>query len=192
LDKLDRYVETTLLPAYNRGERRRINPPYLRLQNQRQRLKRQGETAQAREVWRQMQRLPSLDPADPDYRRLRYLRYADDWLLGFAGPRHEAEEIKQQLAAFLRDELKLELSQDKTLITHARTQPARFLGYDLVALNNDQKRDRRGHRSINGQIGLRVPQEVVHAKCACYLRRGKAIHRPELLHDAPYSIVVQY
>jgi hypothetical protein len=192
LDKLDRYVETTLLPAYNRGERRRINPPYLRLRDQRQRLKRRGEEVQARELRRQMQRLPSLDPADPDYRRLQYLRYADDWLLGFAGPRHEAEEIKQQLAAFLYDELKLELSQDKTLITHARTQTARFLGYDLVVLNNDQKRDRRGHRSINGQIGLKVPREVVRAKCARYLRRGKAIHRPELLHESVYSIVVQY
>jgi hypothetical protein len=114
------------------------------------------------------------------------------WLLGFAGTRHEAEEIKQQLAAFLRDELKLELSQDKTLITHARTQPARFLGYEIVVLNNDQKRDRRGHRSINGQIGLKVPREVVQSKCARYLRRGKAIHRPELLHDSVYSIVVQY
>jgi len=192
LDKLDRYVETTLLPAYNRGERRRINPPYLRLQDQRQRLKRRGEEAQARTVRRQMQQLPSLDPADPDYRRLRYVRYADDWLLGFAGPRHEAEEIKQQLTVFLRDELKLELSQEKTLITHARTQPARFLGYELVVLNNDQKRDRRGHRSINGQIGLKVPREVVQRKCARYLRRGKATHRPELLHDSAYSIVMQY
>jgi group II intron reverse transcriptase/maturase len=192
LDKLDRYVETVLLPAYNRGERRRINPPYLCLREQRYRLKRQEEKAQARAVWRQMQQLPSLDPADPEYRRLQYLRYADDWLLGLAGPRHEAEEIKQQLAAFLRDELKLELSQEKTLITHARTQPAHFLGYDLVVLNNDQKRDRRGYRCLNGQIGLRVPREVVQAKCARYLRRGKAIHRPELLHDAPYSIVVQY
>lgn len=192
LDKLDRYVETTLLPAHNREERRRINPPYLHLRTRRQRLKRQGDDARAREVRRQMQQLPSLDPADTDYRRLHYLRYADDWLFGFAGPRQEAEEIKQQLATFLQDELKLELSQEKTLITHARTQPARFLGYDLVVLNNDQKRDRRGHRSINGQIGLKVPREVVHAKCARYLRRGKAVHRPELLHDSVYGIVVQY
>jgi len=63
--------------------------------------------------------LPSVDPQDPDYRRLRYVRYADDTLLGFTGPRAEAEEIKQRLAAFLHDDLKLELSHDKTLITHA-------------------------------------------------------------------------
>jgi group II intron reverse transcriptase/maturase len=78
LDQLDQHVETVLPPAYNRGERRRINPPYLCLQNERQRLKRQGQENQARAVQRQMQQLPSLDPADPDYRRVQYLRYADD------------------------------------------------------------------------------------------------------------------
>ena len=63
--------------------------------------------------------LSSQDPNDPQYRRLRYVRYADDWLLGFAGPKHEAEQIKSRIAVFLRDELKLELSPSKTLITHA-------------------------------------------------------------------------
>jgi group II intron reverse transcriptase/maturase len=192
LDRLDRYVETVLLPAYNRGERRRPNPLYTRLRRQMHRREKQGEQDRARELRRQMQQLPSLDPADPAYRRLHYLRYADDWLLGFAGPRQEAEEIKQQLAAFLRDELKLDLSQEKTLITHARTGAAHFLGYEIVVLGNDQKRDRRGYRSINGQIGLKVPQEVVQRKCARYLRHGKATDRPELLHDSVYSIVVQY
>lgn len=192
LDKLDTYVETVLLPAYNHGERRRPNPPYSCLRDHMHRLERQGEQEQARTLRRQMQTVPSLDPADPDYRRLRYLRYADDWLLGFAGPRHEAEEIKHQMSVFLHDELKLDLSQEKTLITHARTQAARFLGYEIIVLNDDQKRDRRGYRSINGQIGLKVPLEVVHAKCARYLRHGKATGRPELLHDSVYSIVVQY
>ena len=65
---------------------------------------------------------PANDPDDPGYRRLRYSRYADDHLLGFTGPKAEAEQIKARLAQFLRDDLKLELSEDKTLITHARTQ----------------------------------------------------------------------
>jgi hypothetical protein len=60
------------------------------------------------------------------------VRYADDTLFGFAGPREEAEDIKRQLGAFLRDHLKLELSQEKTLITHAQTEVARFLGYGVV------------------------------------------------------------
>jgi hypothetical protein len=56
------------------------------------------------------------------------LRYADDWLIGFIGPRSEAEEIKQRLKEFLQDTLKLTLSETKTLLTHARSERARFLG----------------------------------------------------------------
>ena len=59
-------------------------------------------------------------------------------LLGFTGPKAEAEKIKQRLARFLRDGLRLELAQDKTLITHARTQAARFLGYEITVQHNDR------------------------------------------------------
>lgn len=192
LDKLDTYVDTILLPAYNRGDRRKTNPAWGRLQGAAKRLEKAGHRDQARLLRRQMQQVPSLDPLDPDYRRLRYLRYADDWLLGFVGPRHEADEIKRQIGAFLREQLNLELSDAKTLITHARTQAARFLGYEIVVLHNDQKHDRRGHRSINGQVGLKVPLDVVRDHSARYRRHGKAIHRAELAHDAVYSIVAQY
>jgi group II intron reverse transcriptase/maturase len=192
LDKLDRYVEEVLLPAYNRGDRRRINPAYSRLQGAAKDVKKRGQSRQARQLRRQMQRVPSLAPQDPDYRRLRYLRYADDWLLGFSGPREEAEAIKQQLGEYLREHLKLTLSEEKTVITHARSEAARFLGYEIAVLYSDHKLDRRGHRCINGQIGLQVPVEVVKRKCQRYLRSGKAIHRTELLHDTPFSIVEQY
>jgi hypothetical protein len=192
LDQLDRFVESTLLPAYNRGERRRLNPPFLRLQQAGRALRKKGDYQQARHLRRQMQSVPSLLPTDPDYRRLRYLRYADDMLLGFSGPRAEAEAIKQQLGAFLREQLKLTLSDEKTLITHARSQAARFLGYEVTVLYRDTKLDRRDHRCINGQIGLKVPVDVVHAKCDRYLAQAKPQHRTELLHDTPYSIVVQY
>ncbi len=151
-----------------------------------------GEREQARKLRRQMQQVPSLDPTDPAYRRLHYVRYADDWLLGLSGPREEAEEIKRRLGEFLRDHLKLKLSEEKTLITHARTEAARFLGYEIVVLNNDHKLDRRGHRSINGQIGLRVPADVIRDKCKRYLCHGKPIHRPELVHNTAYSIVAQF
>ena len=88
--------------------------------------RRRGDRAEARRLRTQLRTMSSKDPTDPGYRRLRYLRYADDQLLGFTGPKAEAEEIKQRLSRFLREDLKLELSQDKTLITHARTEPARF------------------------------------------------------------------
>ena len=192
LDKLDKFVETTLTQAYTRGERRRVNPPYGALQRQESELRKMGKQEQAELLRRQKQQLPSLDPNDPGYRRIRYLRYADDWLIGYSGTRSEAEEIKQEVGAFLKDTLHLTLSEEKTLITHARTHPAKFLGYEIVVLNNNHKHDWRGHRSINGQIGLKVPRQVIAEKCQPYLRGGKPIHRKERTEDTVYSIIVQY
>jgi hypothetical protein len=131
--------------------------------------------------------LPTVDPNDPNYRRLYYIRYADDTLFGFAGPKKEIEEIKQRLSDFLRDTLKLELSQEKTLITHARTEAARFLGYEIVTQHNDQKRDRSQHRNLNGHIGLRLPNDVIEKKLTLYMRDGKPVSRPELLFNEDYS-----
>ena len=155
-------------------------------------LARTGRRQLARPLRRQAQRLPSVDPADPDYRRLRYVRYADDVLLGFNGPRVEAEAIKQQIGTFLREQLRLELAEPKTLLTHARTGAAHFLGYEITVLANDAACDQHGRRSINGQIGLRVPATVIRAKCRAYVRHGKPRAWAEHLHDDPFSIIVQF
>src|SRR6266849_10744043 len=192
LDKLDKYVETTLIPQYTRGGKRKLNQEYVKLHRQMHKLFKKGQKEAALKIRKQLQKLPSIDPHDPDYRRLKYIRYADDFALAFTGPKSEAEEIKRQIATFLREELKLELSETKTLITHARTGAARFLGYEITTLYSDQKLDRRGHRCINGQIGLKVPMVAVRAKCARYLLHGKPVRRPELIHDLPFSIVAQY
>ncbi len=122
---------------------------------------------------------------------LRYVRYADDILLGFAGPKAEAEEIKRRLAQFLQEDLKLELSETKTLITHARTSAARFLGYEITTQHANQIIT-DGRRKANGSIRLRVPGDVIKAKCTRYMSRGKPERRPELLNDEDYSIISRY
>lgn len=192
LDRLDQFVETMFLPSYNRGDQRKRYPPYMALLNTARRKTDAGQREQAKRLRHQAQGMPSRDPADPNFRRLWYVRYADDTLLGFSGPRAEAEAIKGQLTAFLRDTLKLELSQDKTLITHARTRAARFLGYDVVTLDADDKHDHRGQRCINGALGLKVPVDVIKAKCAQYMKHGKPTHLAARLNDSDYSIVSQY
>jgi group II intron reverse transcriptase/maturase len=204
LDRLDRFAETVLIPEYTRERARRKNPAYQKVENAiwntRQRLakrKEHTETAGVRELRRQLRRLPVGDPQDPRYRRLRYIRYADDHLLGFTGPRAEAEQIKQRLATFLREDLKLELNQDKTLITHARTGAARFLGYEITVQHADEKVSRggrvsRGLRAVNGKIGLRVPLDVIKAKTAPYLKRGKPAHLDFLTDHSDYDIVSVY
>jgi Reverse transcriptase (RNA-dependent DNA polymerase)/Type II intron maturase len=193
LDRLDNFVEKTLLPTYNSKAERRHNREYASIQSRAWKLAKAGKGEEARKLRERMYRIPSQDPHDPDYRRLRYVRYADDFLLGFCGPRREAEEVKRQLKEFLRDHLRLELSEEKTLITHARSQAARFLGYDVVVLHDDRKRDRKSSkRSINGNIGLKVPKEVVKAKCAFYMKRGKPVHLTERTNDSVFGIVAQY
>ena len=191
LHKLDTFVEKVLIPEYTRGGRRARNPAYLEVAGLLAKARRRGDRAQARALLKRMRTLPSSDPNDPEYRRLRYCRYADDHLLGFTGPKAEAEEVKRRLAAFLRDELKLELSQDKTLITHARTGAARLLGYEIT-VQHDSRRIVRGRRSANAAIGLRVPKDVIKAKCAPYLARGNPTHRGALINNDDYTIVATY
>ena len=191
LDKLDEFVEQELIPQYTRGDSRAPNPAYREIAIRLQNARRRGDRAAARDLKRQLRSLPSKAPMDPGYRRLRYCRYADDHILGFTGPKAEAEEIKAKLATFLRETLGLELNQDKTLITHARSQPARFLGYDIIVQHCDTKLT-NGVRSANGRIALRVPPDVIKAQCARYRQHGKPWHRPRLQNLSDYDIVRTY
>jgi hypothetical protein len=119
------------------------------------------------------------------------VRYCDDFLLGFAGPRREAEEIKSKIGAFLREELTLELSESKTLITHAASQAARFLGYEIRTQHTDTKIT-RNRRAVNGVIGLFVPRNVIRERCARYMSKGQPAQRGPLLHDEDFTIVAKY
>lgn len=186
LDRLDKFVEKTLIPEYTRGGLKARNPAYTALTTKVATLRRQKKWEELRETEKLRRTLPTTDTHDPEHRRLRYVRYADDWLLGFVGPKAEAEEIKGKLKAFLQEELKLELSDEKTLITHATTQAARFLNYEIATLHCDEK------RRINGRVSLRLPADALHAKCALYERNGKAIHKPEWLQDSDFAIVARY
>jgi group II intron reverse transcriptase/maturase len=192
LDKLDKYVEQTLIPGFTRGERRKTNPPYVALTKTAWKARKAGDRKSARQFNRQAQRIPSRDPNDPNFRRLWYCRYADDFLLGFAGPKSEAEDIKHQITTFLRDTLNLELSQEKTLITHAQTEVAHFLGYEVHTLHANSKHDARGQRCVNGSIGLRIPGEVIQTHCKNYMQHGKPIHLTARVNNSVYSIMAQY
>jgi group II intron reverse transcriptase/maturase len=191
LSKLDEFTERELIPRYTRGKNRARNKEYEKIWTRLKAAQRQGDRAQARELRKQLRAASSIDPIDPGYRRLRYLRYADDHLLGFTGPKAEAEQIKAELARFLRETLALELNHDKTLITHARTQRARFLGYEITVQHSDTRLT-NGRRRVNGKVGLHVPPDVIKAKCAPYRHRGKPWHRSRLQNLDDYDIVRIY
>ena len=191
LDRLDRFVEETLIPASTRGDRRNWNPAYMEARNRAAQCRRAKQWDQAHQYGKRQRTLPSVDTHDPTYRRLRYIRYADDYLLGFAGPRQEAEAIKQQLATFLRDKLKLEQSEEKTVITHGRTGAASFLGFELTVQDCDTKRT-NGRRSVNADICFRIPRGVVTDRCGPFMRNGKPMHLQQMVNDSEYDTVVRF
>ena len=196
LNKFDQYVEKILVPAYTQGNRRRENLAYGRISGTLKRMKQRGQKEGVKALLQQRRQLPSSDPNDPAYRRLRYIRYADDFALGLVGTHADAEEIKRRIKEYLRDELKLDLSDEKTLITHATTQKARFLGYHISNQQANSKTttntNRIKKRSVNGRIGWHVPPDVLEKKCAPYLKEGKPIHRPEMQHESDFAIVSYY
>ena len=98
---------------------------------------------------------PSADPEDPGYRRLRYVQVRGRHPARVHRTKAEAEEIKRRLAQFLQDDLKLELSETKTLITHARTDAARFLGYEITV------------RTTTGSSPLAAGRPTVASGCTC-------------------------
>jgi group II intron reverse transcriptase/maturase len=198
LNELDQFVETELLPAYNSDERRRINPEYDRVKARMYHARKKGQKELVRELEKYRRQLPSGDPFDPNYRSLRYSRYADDFLLGFAGPRREAEDIKQKIRDFLQG-IKLELSEEKTLITHATSESARYLGYDIRVAHDDnqmtkQDKQHTRHRSraINMLPVLAVPSEIARHWQRKYTKGGKPVNRPELLQGSDFEIVKTY
>ncbi len=179
MDRLDKFVENTLIPEHTQSERREEHPIYGQLNNQLATARRQGNLERIKALWREMKRYPSQNPDDPGYRRLRYVRYAD--------------EIKERISTFLATELKLTLSAEKTLITHAQTGRARFLGYEIGIMECPTKLDRtRGTRTVNGKVGMYIPKDVIQAKRKRYLRDGEPIHRTELINDSKYDIIYRY
>jgi hypothetical protein len=109
------------------------------------------------------------------------------------GSQAEAEEIREKIANWLRENLKLTLSLEKTLITNASSDAARFLGYEIVAQRaNEKHHSKSGHRTVNGKMGLRVPADVITSRCARYTHKGVPAHRNELVQDDDFTIINRY
>lgn len=77
--------------------------------------------------------IPSSNDMEQGFRRLKYVRYADDFLVGIIGTKEESETIKADITQYMRDTLNLGMSQGKTLITNAQDH-AKFLGYEIMSV----------------------------------------------------------
>ena len=192
LNEFDSWVENVLIPKYTKGKRQKANPEYSHINKEIAKCKQNGDFLTAKKLKIARRNISSIDTKNADYRRLRYVRYADDFILGFTGSKQEAEEIKVEIGEWLKTALKLNLSQEKTLITHASTTFARFLGYDIKVQMADDYVDKTGRRGANGVIALFVPSSVIEKKCTEYMKNGKTIHIGKLLQDDDFSIVQRF
>lgn len=96
-------------------------------------------------------------------KRISYVRYADDFLIGVHGSKEDCKNIKEELADFLARQYSLTLSDEKTLITHS-SEKVKFLGYDIsVRRNQNLIGDKNGNkkRYLNGKVDLGVPLEKI-------------------------------
>lgn len=180
LDKLDRFMEE-LKKQFDKGTERAVYPETYelekkrgvlakRLRNTNSEEKRRLLTEKIHEIDREKLTMPYSDPFDTSFKRLQYVRYADDFLIGVIGSKEDAIVIKDKVKAFVAETLKLELSDEKTLITHSEKR-ARFLGYDIyVRRSAATKRNKTGRlcRHLNGTVCLEMPHELMRKKLIEY------------------------
>lgn len=175
LNELDTYMENYKL-SFDTGKNRARNTAYRTLCQRAERFKAKHKlkwddyneqekseiTKESNRLRAESKKVQATDPMDESYKRLQYTRYADDFLIGVIGSKQDAVQIKEDITNFLRDELKLELSQEKTLITNTKDK-ARFLSYDITVSKCDlQKKDSNGilRRSKLHRVQLLMPTDV--------------------------------
>ena len=197
LDKLDKYVKE-YIRHFDKGTKRRPGKESNNLANERKRTVRKLKkvkdgtekaalVARLKAIEQERAAFPNGDEMDESYRRLKYIRYADDFILGVIGSKEEAQRIKEDIKSFLSASLALELSEEKTLITHTG-KSAKFLGYEItVTRNNHQRRDVQGRlrRTYGKRVRLNVSMATLRDKLLEYgameikLRNGKEVWKPK-------------
>ena len=174
LNELDVFM-AQYAQTFRQGDKRRINPDYKKTLDKRRGkqewLKRNEHKisqeqkaavkAEIDEINQYLRTIPYVDPMDDGYKRLVYVRYADDFLIGVIGSKVDAKQVKADVGQFIRQQLHLELSQEKTLITHG-SDFAQFLSFQITAsTEQNSTRTKAGYikRSYTGRIKLYVPKE---------------------------------
>jgi hypothetical protein len=174
-----------IISKNTKGKNRKHNPEYERLRGKRYTAMRNNNLEEVKRLTIILQSILTTDPMDSNFTRVRYVRYADDFVIAVIGSKEMAKGIKEGVAKFIKDNLNLELNEDKTLITNIATEKANFLGYEFTKAHNNTKmvKDKKGNkkRSINGQIQLLVPHKVINQKIKGFTSNGKSsVFKPRL------------
>lgn len=171
------------IAKYNQGKVAQINPKYKALDYQQSKAARIGDFSEALRLMKLKQLIPSRIHADPNFRRMYYVRYADDWIVAIRGPRSDAVQLLYDVKDFLKQELELDLSMEKTKITDPTETPALFLGTEITISNHVYSaRGKHGqHLRVPSQIRLIAPLNRIYKKLSAAglmnLDSGKGIPR---------------
>jgi RNA-directed DNA polymerase len=214
LNELDEFL-TDLKARFDKGKHKAENPQYgsltrgiyqrrlrvERLLSEGHKVEAQTVLTKIREMEEERATLPSRDGFDPTYRRLRFCRYADDFLIGIIGSKAEAKEVMDTVTEFLRHQLNLEASPEKSRVSKA-SEGTVFLGYTVRTITGSRvRRTKLGRRVVRSRdpadrIQLRIPHEKIvrfnQRKGYGDLGRLKAIHRRHLIDSSELEIVLAY
>lgn len=219
LSELDRFMEQYKERFDIGGKKRRVTKEYSRLNGTHERLrkkynavkdvlpetKRKELSKQLRQVQLEKLRLPPYPAQDASYKRIQYNRYADDFVIGVIGSKADAEQIKSDIKVFLRDTLRLTLSEEKTKVTHS-SEPVRYLGYDFRVMRDSSfKRNSKGllQRTWSHRVKLTMPYEKWFGKLQEYgalktkknengNERWKTVHRGYLMNSQDIEIISKF
>lgn len=219
LHELDTFMED-MICQFNKGERRKDNPDYKKLCRQmiiinrelrelRQKFKegkplndaRKEILRERREIQKKMRVINSRLHVDSKYRRLRYVRYADDFIIGVIGTRKEAESVMLQVKEYINNVLLLEVSEEKTCIADAN-DGVRFLGYDIKTYTSAKTtkiawgKGTCNRRTISEKMQLHIPSEKMFQYASKNGYGDMAIFRPKsrpaLLRRSDVEILMTY
>ena len=191
MDGFDKFIEE-LMESFSKGNKARGNPIWISYSNKKTRAKTIAEKAK----WnRLMLSVPSKDPQDPKFKRLVYVRYADDWIVGVRGSREDCVQLLEKIRDYLKGSLKLNLSENKTLITNASKGKALFLGVKIYRSRNQNFSRIAGFvRRIGKEIRLIAPIDRITKKLkeAKFLTNGIPSPRFLWMHNSKDQILVLY
>ena len=201
LNELDQYIEDTIVKEYNREDKRPMNKLYNQIKSKIEYREKKLKTIIDNEQYeliksdikllrKELRKVPSkASIEETSFRRLSYVRYADDWLITFTGTFNEAKEILSSIRIFLKDNLKLDLNDDKCRINKADKVPIRFLNYNIITQWDNNYIAHNNQRSLIGAIAFLIPNDVIIEKRKKYMKNNKPIHLAQCINNSVFDII---
>lgn len=193
LDTFDKWVEKEVIEKLNKGKIKKVHPERRKLQRRNLRIKEKiseidneqeikNLQEEMKENLKKLKSIPNILD-DDSYVRVKYIRYADDWIIGVNGSRKIATEVRQRCADYLSKNLELELSFEKTHIRHAKTEYANFLGTFIKVGNDGEGKkatltSKKGHRFKKTVTGW-LPNMVAPTSSIVKRLAGRGICHPD-------------